>query len=169
MPCRIDPVPFAKGLSAMSTPVIYQTDFPGLKDTDTVGEAMRRMLDDRVYDLPVVDAAGKLIGMFKLDRLYATLLPKAALIGYGIPDLAFLSDTLGQLREKVREIEHHPVREYVVKPAHLAHPDTSPLEIVLLLHQGANNVPVVDREDGRLVGMVSARDLLTALHLGDGA
>ncbi len=153
----------------MNPAVIYQTDFPRLKDADTVGAALQRMLDDRVYDLPVVNAKGKLVGMFKLDRVYATLLPKAALIGYGMPDLAFLSDTLGQLREKVREIEHHPVREYVVKPAHLAHPDTSPLEIVLLLHQGANNIPVVDREDGRLVGMVSARDLLTALHLGDGA
>ena len=168
MPCRIDPVPFAKGLSAMSTPVIYQTDFPGLKDTDTVGEAMRRMLDDRVYDLPVVDAKGRLVGMFKLDRLYASLLPKAALIGYGIPDLAFLSDTLGQLREKMREIEPHAVHEFVVKPTHVIHPDSSPLEIVLLLHQGANNIPVVDREDGRLVGMVSARDLLAALQAEDG-
>ena len=152
----------------MNPAVIYQTDFPRLKDADTVGAALQRMLDDRVYDLPVVNAKGKLVGMFKLDRVYATLLPKAALIGYGMPDLAFLSDTLGQLREKVREIEHHPVREYVVKPAHLAHPDTSPLEIVLLLHQGANNIPVVDREDGRLVGMVSARDLLTALQAEDG-
>jgi CBS-domain-containing membrane protein len=168
MPCRIDPVPFAKGLSAMSTPVIYQTDFPGLKDADTVGAALRRMLDDRVYDLPVVDAKGRLIGMFKLDRVYATLLPKAALIGYGMPDLAFLSDTLGQLREKMREIEHRPVREFVVKPAHVVHPDTSPLEIVMLLHQGASNIPVLDRDDARLLGMVSARDLLTALLPGEG-
>ena len=153
----------------MNPAVIYQTDFPRLKDADTVGAALQRMLDDRVYDLPVVDAKGRLVGMFKLDRLYASLLPKAALIGYGIPDLAFLSDTLGQLREKMREIESHAVHEFVVKPTHVIHPDSSPLEIVLLLHQGANNIPVVDREDGRLVGMVSARDLLTALHLGDGA
>jgi CBS domain-containing protein len=35
---------------------------------------------------------------------------------------------------------------------------------VLLLHNGANNVPVVDKDSRRLVGMVSARDLLTALQ-----
>ena len=151
----------------MNPPAIYQTVFPSLKDADTVGDAMRRMLDDRVNDLPVVDAAGKLIGMFKLDRLYATLLPKAALIGYGIPDLAFVSDTLGQLREKMHKIEHRAVHEFVVRPTHVVHPDTSPLEIVLLLHQGANNVPVVERDGARLVGMVSARDLLTALHSGE--
>ncbi len=80
------------------------------------------MLDDRVSDLPVVDAAGRFIGMFKLDRLYATLLPKAALIGYGMPDLAFVSDTLGQLREKMREIEHLAVRDFVVKPHDVVHP-----------------------------------------------
>ena len=148
----------------MNPAVIYQTDFPRLKDADTVGAALQRMLDDRVYDLPVVDAKGRLVGMFKLDCVYATLLPKAALIGYGMPDLAFLSDTLGQLREKMREIEPHTVRDYIVEPAHLAHPDTSPLEIVLLLHQGANNIPVVERDGGRLVGMVSARDLLAALQ-----
>ena len=152
----------------MNPPAIYQTVFPKLKDTDTVGDAMRRMLDDRVSDLPVVDASGKLIGMFKLDRLYATLLPKAALIGYGIPDLAFVSDTLGQLRGKMRAIEHRPVHEFVVRPVHVIHADTAPLEIVLLLHQGANNIPVVDRDGGLLVGMVSARDLLTALQAGEG-
>jgi hypothetical protein len=40
MPCRIDPVPFAKGPSAMNPAVIYQTDFPRLKDADTVGAAL---------------------------------------------------------------------------------------------------------------------------------
>ena len=44
------------------------------------------------------------------------------------------------------------------------HPDTPPLEIVLQLYRGANNMPVVARETGRLVGMVSARDVLAALH-----
>lgn len=153
----------------MKTGCIYSTDHPTLNDSDTVGEAMRRMLADRVYDLPVVDSGGGFVGMFKLDRLYAELLPKAALIGFGIPDLAFVSDTLGQLRERMREIEHRAVHEFVVKPSHVVHPDTSPLELVLLLHQGVNNIPVVDPGNGRLVGMVSARDLLTALHGQGGA
>lgn len=148
----------------MSLPAIYQTVFPKLADADTIGVAIRRMLDDRVSDLPVVDTSGRLIGMFKLDRLYETLLPRAALIGFGLPDLTFVSDTLGQLREKMRAIEDQPVHKYVVPPDHIVHPDTTPLEFVLLLHQGVNNVPVVDRASGLLVGMASARDLLTALQ-----
>jgi CBS-domain-containing membrane protein len=152
----------------MSSPVIYNTTFPSLRDADTVADAVLRMLDDRVSDLPVVDVSGRLIGMFKLDRLYETLLPRAALIGYGVPDLAFVSDTLGQLRERMREIEHHAVREYVVAPDHVVHPDTPPLELVWLLHGGINNIPVVTRDTGRLVGMASARDLLVALR-GEGS
>lgn len=148
----------------MGSPVFYNTTFPSLRCEDTVAEAVRRMLDDRVSDLPVVDASGRFAGMFKLDRLYETLLPRAALIGFGMPDLTFVSDTLAELRAKMREIEPRPVRELVVPPEHVVHPDTPPMELVLLLHQGANNVPVVDRDSGRLVGMASARDLLTALH-----
>jgi CBS-domain-containing membrane protein len=148
----------------MTSALIFNRNFPLLKDTQSIADAVQRMLDDRVSDLPVVDADNRFIGMFRLDRLYATLLPKAALIGYGVPDLAFVHDTLGQLRAKMREIEKEPVRDFVVKPRDVVNPDTPPLEIVLLLHQGANNIPVVERDTGCLVGMVSARDLLTALH-----
>ena len=122
----------------MSIPVIYTTTFPSLRDTETIADAVQRMLDDRVSDLPVIDASGRLVGMFKLDRLYQTLLPKAALLGDGMADLGFVSDTLGQLREKMRAIEHRAVHEFVVAP-----------------------------DTGKLAGMVSARDVLLALR-GEG-
>jgi CBS domain-containing protein len=147
----------------MSSPVIYNTTFPSLADTDTVADATRRMLDDRVSDLPVVDAGGNLVGMFRIDRLYAALLPRAALLGEGLPDLAFVSDTLGQLRARMREIEHLPVREFTVQPDHVVHPDTPPLQVLLLLHHGANNIPVLVPGTSKLAGMVAARDVLTAL------
>jgi CBS domain-containing protein len=150
----------------MVSPMIYSTTFASLRDTDTVADATRRMLGDRVSDLPVVDASGALVGLFRLDRLYAALLPKAALLGDGLSDLAFVSDTLGQLREKMREIDHHPVREFTLMPEHVVHPDTTPMQIVLLLHQGANNIPVVAPDTGKLVGMISARDVLAALRAG---
>ena len=152
----------------MSSATIYRTDFPRLAATDNVGVALERMLANRVSDLPVVDASGALVGMFKLEKLYAKLLPRAALIGKGMDDLSFVSDTLDELRAKMRDIDGDSVRDYVEKVDDLVHPDTPPVEIVLLLHHGANNVPVVDRDTGRLVGMVSSRDLLAALYPGAG-
>jgi len=148
----------------MNSETIHTTTFRSIRDTDTVADATRRMLDDRVYDLPVIDASGAFVGMFKLDRLYALLLPKAALMDRGMPDLTFVSDTLVQLREKMREIEGRLVREFTAKPVYVVHPDTPPLEVVLLLHRGINNIPVVTRDTGALVGMIAARDLLTALQ-----
>lgn len=150
----------------MNSPVIYSTTFTPLLDTDTVADATRRMLDDRVSDMPVVDASGALVGMLRLEGLYAALLPKAALLGEGLSDLGFVSDTLGQLREKMREVERRPVREFTVMPEYVVHPDTTPVQIILLLHRGANSIPVVAPETGKLVGMVSARDVLAALSAG---
>lgn len=148
----------------MPAQLIYNSACPALDPADSVGDATRRMLADRVTDLPVVDGEGRLVGMFKLDRLFASLLPKAALLGYGMPDLAFVSDSLSELRAKMREVDDEKVGDFVVRPDHVVHPDTSPLEIVLLLYKGANNIPVVARESGRLVGMAGARDVLAALH-----
>jgi CBS-domain-containing membrane protein len=143
---------------------VYNPAFAALAAGDTVADAAARMLSDRVTDLPVVDAAGKLVGMFGLERLFGLLLPKAALLGDGVPDLAFVSDTLEELRERMRDIDDRLVGDLVVDPDHVVHPDTSPLEIVLLLYRGANNVPVVEQASGRLVGMISARDVLEALQ-----
>jgi CBS-domain-containing membrane protein len=153
-----------KKCAAVSPVVIFSREFDALKDTDTVADATRRMLERRVSDLPVVDAAGKLVGMFKLDRLLAALLPAAALVGYGMPDLTFVSDDLEALREKMRALDAREVRDFAVMPEHVVHPDTAPLEIVLQLYRGANSVPIVERESGRLIGVASARDVLTALH-----
>ena len=153
----------------MNSLTIYQTDFPRLAATDTVGVALDQMLGNRVSDLPVVDSSGAFVGMFKLEKLYAKLLPRAALLGKGMQDLSFVSDTLDEIRGRMRDILGDPVQDYVEKVDQVVHPDTPPVEIVLLLHNGANNVPVVDRDSGRLVGMVSSRDLLAALRAGAGS
>ena len=146
----------------MPRAIIFNREFDTLKDTDTVADATHRMLVHRVSDLPVIDAGGKFVGMFKLDRLLAALLPAAALVGYGMPDLSFVPDDLDALRETMRTLDAQPVGDFAVMPDNVVHPDTPPLEIVLQLYRGANNLPVVD--DGRLVGVVSARDVLGVLH-----
>jgi len=148
----------------MPRATLFNREFDTLKDTDKVVDATRRMLLHRVSDLPVVDANGKFIGMFKLDRLLAALLPAAALVGYGMPDLSFVSDDLAALCEKMRALDDRPVADFAVMPDQVVHPDDPPLEMVLQLYRGANNLPVVSREDGRLVGVVSARDVLNVLQ-----
>src|SRR4030095_11933368 len=128
---------------AMPRANIFNREFDTLKDTDSVADATRRMLLHRVSDLPVVDADGRFIGMFKLERLLAALLPAAALVGYGMPDLSFVSDDLDALCEKMRALDERPVAEFAEMPDQVVHPDDPPLEMVLQLYRGANNLPVV--------------------------
>jgi CBS-domain-containing membrane protein len=141
---------------------LYSHEVLPLKDGDTVAEAMRRMLADRVMDLPVVDPQGRLLGMLTLRRLLEGLLPAAARLDYGMPDLAFVSDTLDDLRARLAAIAGLLVRDFAVPAEHTVAPDVSPAEIVMLLYKGANSIPVVG-EDGRLVAVVTARDVLAAL------
>lgn len=141
---------------------LYSHEVVPLKDGDTIAEATRRMLADRVMDLPVVDSDGSLLGMLRLERLFEGLLPAAARLGYGMPDLSFVSDSLDDLRARMHAIADRPVRDFAVPPEHTVAPDVSPVEIVLLLYKGANSIPVVGPE-GRLVAVVTARDVLAAL------
>ena len=88
------------------------------------------------------------LGMFKLDRLLAGLLPAAVARGlrHAGPRLrlrrhrhAAPQDAPGSTR---------PVRDHAVKPEHVVHPDTTPVEVVLQLYRGANNLPVTARNTG---------------------
>jgi hypothetical protein len=53
--------------------VIFNREFETLRDTDTVADATRRMLENRMSDLPVVDGAGKLVGTVSARDLLAVL------------------------------------------------------------------------------------------------
>lgn len=142
----------------------YRTDFIALAPDDTVERAIALLLDGRVADLPVRDAAGRFVGMFRVDRLLGALLPRAAQLPGGIEDLSFIAAGLDSLRGPMRALNARRVAEFTVAPEHVVHPDTAPVETVLLLQRGASAVPVVERGSGRLVGLASARDVLGALR-----
>ena len=153
----------------MTSPTIYQTDFPRLEATDTVGVALRRMLDDRVSDLPVVDASGALVGMFKLDR--------------GVRDAAAAgrrsSATACRISRSYRTRSASSARRCArssTTPCATSSSSRIMSFIPTRRHSKSccccTRAPTTYRSSiatsGRLVGMVSARDLLTALQPGDG-
>ena len=75
-------------------------------------------------------------------------------------------DTGDGLCERVHTLVARPVREYAIKAEHPMHPDATPVVIVPHPCRGAYNLPVIARKEGRLAGMVSAREALAALHAG---
>jgi CBS domain-containing protein len=134
--------------------------------TSNFGEAFRTLMDREVSSLPVVDADGVYRGMFDLHDIWALLLPKAALLAMdSLPDLSFMADSQKEMQQKLSQAANRPVSQFldgVESP--VVHPHTPVKEAILLLHRHGGILPVVDRKTRRLLGVVSAWDILEKLR-----
>jgi CBS domain-containing protein len=138
-----------------------------LRPTDTVARAVELLVEGRAVALPVVDEAGELVGMFGIDDLAKMLLPRAVTLGVGLEELAdldFVADTLGEVRERMGEVCEEPVGRHLEGGrSQTLDPDSSFTEALFLLHRLRRDLPVVEEETGKLVGMVSPWDVLARL------
>jgi CBS domain-containing protein len=135
-----------------------------LRADDTVADAVAAMRDSHHKSIPVIDGKGHYIGLFNFHTLLGLLLPKVATVESGLKDLAFASDMLDSLKEKLTGVLGRPVKDYLEKEATRIHPDMPMMEAVLMLYRANNTLPVVDRDSGQLVGMLSPWDVLNCLE-----
>lgn len=127
-----------------------------LHRTATLRDAARLILEHRFRNVPVVDEAGRYLGVVSANRLLGMVLPRAVVIeGSGIESLPFVKDTLGDFRERWREVAGMPVTECLETDLETVTPDTSIAETLLSLYHNRTSLPVVEAETGLLVGMVS--------------
>ncbi len=131
--------------------------------SDTVATALEKTLAHRVKSLPVLDNNGRYLGMFGLHNLLGQMLPKVARLEDGLGDLAFVSDMLEQMREKMDDIRQQPVNSLLDGHTAPIHPETSLTEAVLLLYRNGENLAVVEQNSGRLVGLISPWEVLAKL------
>jgi signal-transduction protein with cAMP-binding, CBS, and nucleotidyltransferase domain len=102
----------------------------------TAAEAIRMMLDRRVGAVGVIDSEHRVAGIFT-ER-----------------------DVLRKLALSGRDPETTPVRELMTTPVELATVETGPGEaLATMVERHFRHLPVVDG-DGRLLGMLSIRNLL---------
>ncbi len=141
-----------------------------LHPADTVGHAVSLLLAQRVLSLPVVDDQGRYLGMFAKSRLFSLLLPTVVAIDEilprlaQLPDLGFLSDDIDDLRERLQQISGRSVGEYLDQSVPVMRPDTPVMAAVLLFYRQRNFLPVVEAQDGRLVGVISTWDTLARIN-----
>lgn len=126
-----------------------------LRETDRLRDAAEIILTHRIRNVPVVDGDGRYLGVISSNRLLAGILPKAATMDEGMADLSFVKDTVEDLRERWREAENLPVAQFIDASLRTVPPDASLAETLLALYQNRTSLPVVERETGRLVGIVS--------------
>ncbi len=134
-----------------------------LAATDTVSKGIGYIMSGRFRNVPIVDGRGCYLGVFGVDCLLRLVLPQAALVEHGLTDISFVSDNLKDLRRRLHEYEDKPVTVCLSDEATVIRPDTPLLETLLVLHQTRRSVPVVNPEDGCLVGVVSYWDVGKAI------
>jgi CBS-domain-containing membrane protein len=129
-----------------------------VREEDTIGDAAREIIAHRYINLPVVDAQGRLVGLFGIYDLLALLVPRVAVIGNLLPNLRFLSDDISEIHQKFAGLRDNPVRRAVNREAVRVYPDTPLIEALRLFCRNHMTIPVVERGTERLVGMISYWD-----------
>ncbi|NWG72943.1 MAG: CBS domain-containing protein, partial [Parvularculaceae bacterium] len=114
-----------------------------------VVDAVTLMLDKRVKRLPVVDAAGKLVGILSRRDIFHTIIREC-------PDWR-------AFQEQSIEVEDLRFVSDIMRRDTLTVPPDAPIEAVMRMIDcnDIQRVCVVDK-DGRFLGLISDRDLLVA-------
>lgn len=147
----------------MNAANIMTTNVETIKCGNTVAEAMRRLRDSRIRQMPVVGNDNKVTGLLTSIKLLYLTLPKYISEGL-LKDVKFAPDLL-QFHEKTAELAGKDVCEVMDKEFTKIGPEVSVIEIATLFVSSKKPVEcmvVVDNED-RLLGIISPWDIFKRL------
>jgi CBS domain-containing protein len=130
-----------------------------LHKDEKISKGVELVMEHRYRNIPVVDDEGRYQGIFGVNCLLRMVLPKAVLLERGLTSVPFVSDTLRDLRRRLREVEDKPITFCMSHDATVVAPDTSLVETLLILYRTHTSVPVVDPHSGVLLGMISYWDV----------
>jgi CBS domain-containing protein len=129
----------------------------------SVMDAIGRLLAVGAHHLPVVDPAGRLLGVFGASHAVRLLLPHMAALDAEV-DLSFAHETLADMQGRLGELADRPVAEVAERDAPTVQPDTPLIRGLQLLLRTRTVVPVVDPSSRRLLGVLAYRRLLEHLR-----
>ncbi|MBV9063233.1 MAG: CBS domain-containing protein, partial [Alphaproteobacteria bacterium] len=91
------------------------------------------------------------------------VVPKVALAGCLLPNLRFMGDDAGELRQRFGEIAGRKVGDVADRDVRVVYPDTPQLEALRLFCQQHTTLAVVERGSRKLLGILSYWDAVCAL------
>jgi CBS-domain-containing membrane protein len=143
----------------MTARLVMNSEPTVLHATDTIATGMRYIMTHRFRTVPVVDEKRRYLGMFGVNCLLRLVLPTAALLEDGLKSLSFVSDSLLDLRLRLKAWEDKPVTSCLSREVPVVSPNTSLVETLLVLYRERAAVPVVEPDNGALVGVVTYWDV----------
>lgn len=141
---------------------IMNSNPPVLRRNDTVAEALSLLRRENRVNLPVVDAKGHYLGLFGAHQILLLALPK----GVKVDDeqhLAFVSETVQDVENRLKSVANHTVDRYMDAVFQPLTPDTSLIETLRVMYVRRDDLPVINPESRKLVGIVTVRSSLGKL------
>ena len=141
----------------LSRDLVHQA--PLLRRDETVGAAIRQVLDSGLPALPVVDANDRLVGIFGEREFMGALFP-----GYlkELKYAGFVPSTLDDAIEKRAACRDEPVGDYMTTEHIDVGSDFSDAELAeTFLHHRVLVIPVVD--SGRVEGVITRAEFFRRL------
>ncbi len=132
---------------------------PTLRSDEPIGEALGKVLDSRLPALPVVDARGRLVGIFGEREFFGAVFP-----GYlkELKYAAFVPRSLDDALHRRAGCRFEPVGDHMNTEHVDVGPDASDAQVVeTFLHHRVLILPVVD--DGEVTGVITRHDFFRAL------
>jgi len=147
----------------MSCAAIMTGDPLTIGEDESVADAAAKLVAHHHSSLPVVDANGRYTGMFGIYDLLSLLVPRVALAGNLMANLRFIIDDPGELRQKFLEVKSRRVGDAANRNAATLHPDSPEIEAIRLFCRSHDSLPVIEKDSGKIVGIVSCWDAIRAL------
>ncbi len=134
-------------------------DVVSVNPDDNVEEALTRLFEMQISGLPVIDAQGKLIGMFTEKEVLSYILPSyIEKVGRFIYE-----ENPKSTRKKLQELTKMKVRQLMRRDVVTTAEDTTLCEVArIMLTQRARRLPVIDKT-GKVVGIIARCDILKAM------
>ena len=126
-----------------------------LRRDDPARAAIDFMMEKHMGLVPVVDSEERFVGLVSGDRLMHAMLPKHLTMVRGLDRMSFLRESEEELRERLDDLGSRTIGEIMDTRAKVVHPDSPLVEAMKILGGTQFVVPVVDRDDGKLLGAIS--------------
>jgi len=130
----------------------------------TVQEAIELLIEHHMYNVPVVDRNQVFAGEISVKRLIGLLLPVSLTMEKGLKNPGFMRESLEDIKRRLDAVSDKPIAPYVATDITVVYPDSPVIDALMLLYHKYIRIPVVDRNDGRLLGGISFITVLRALE-----
>ncbi len=151
---------------------IMTTKVLSLTPENTVGEAIEALAENKIRQIPVLDADKKLLGLITSRTLMQAILPAYITKGY-LKDVRFAPE-LTQFVENLENLKDKPLIEFLgtrgkddffAKEYDTVGPETSTMEIAAIfvnIEKPVDRILVLDDEN-RVLGIISPVDVFRRL------